>query len=79
MLMNESYLKERIAYYKLWLTFLYPTAASLVVWAYHNIAKIKFANFILISLTVVLIIYSILRFNYKTRKFLRKLEKINGT
>lgn len=74
--MKKDFLKEKIGFYKLWLTFLYPTDASLIVWFYNNYVKLSSVKFYFILIALALITFILLIINSKARKFLTKLEEI---
>jgi hypothetical protein len=74
--MNDDFLKEKIGFYKLWLTFLYPTDASLIVWFYNNYAKLNTVKFYFILIALTVITFVLLIINNKARNFLLKLGDI---
>ena len=73
--MNEKFLTEKISYYRLWLTFLYPTDASLLVWFSNNYGKIEAVKFSVVIILLIVITISIFSFNHKMRKFIKKMEE----
>lgn len=76
--MNTDYLKEKIAYYKFWLTFFITADASLIAWGYNHFKIWLPSDFIIINFTIFLLTLVILVINKKSKIFLEKLEDING-
>lgn len=73
--MNEKYIIEKTAFYKLWLTFLVTIDASITAWYFNNVYKIGSIKIITITLTIFIITISILILTQKTRKMIKRLEE----
>ena len=70
----DNFIKEKVAYYKLWLTLLYTTDAGLIAWFFNNYVKIGNIKFLFIVLNIAFVSLLIGIFVQKIRMFLEKLS-----
>ena len=71
--MNINFIKEKIAYYKLWLTFLVAINAGVIAWTFNNYIKINSIRFFVVYFTILVISYAIIVINQKTRRFIDRI------
>lgn len=72
--MNINFLKEKIAYYKLWITILTTIDAGIIAWGYNNLRTLSSLSFIFIGFVILSLTGIFLIINQKTRIFLKKME-----
>ena len=72
--MDKDFLKEKIAYYKLWITIFTTINAGMIAWIYKNLKTLSVLNFVLVAFIIFLFVCSLLIINEKARIFLSKLE-----
>ena len=76
--MDKDYLKEKIAYYKLWITILTTIDASIIAWFFKNYGVMSGFKFISIELLILIATLMIFILNAKTKKFLERIGDKNG-
>lgn len=76
--MDKEFLKEKIAYYKLWITIFATLDASMIAWAYNHFKKISGSNYIHIGFAIFFLTCGLLVINSKARIFLNKMEGLNN-
>ncbi|OGH95823.1 MAG: hypothetical protein A2104_04680 [Candidatus Melainabacteria bacterium GWF2_32_7] len=69
--MDKDFLKEKIAFYKLWLTFLVTMDASTMAWFFNNANKIHILKVIITIVVIVALTIFILILIKKTRKHIK--------
>ena len=74
MIMYKEFLKEKIAYYKLWIIIFATLDASMIAWIYNHAKKLSISNFILIGFVIFFLSCGLLVINAKARIFLNKME-----
>ena len=71
--MGENFLKEKVAYYKLWVALLYTTYVGLIAWAFNNFGEISGFRFILVYFVILAVSSAIIIINQKTRIFIGRI------
>lgn len=72
-IMSESYIKEKVAYYKLWLTLFVAIDSGIIAWAFNNYVKIGSIRFFMVYFAIILVTSSIIAINQKTRRFIERM------
>lgn len=71
--MYKDYLKEKISFYKLWLTFFVTIDASITAWFFNNADKISLFKIIIVVISIVIVTVSITILTRKARKTIKNL------
>ena len=72
--MDKDFLKEKINYYKFWLTFIITADASIMAWGYNHFKILTVTNFLFLFFIISGLTCAIVMINKKARIFLKKLE-----
>jgi len=73
--MNEKFILEKIAFYKLWLTFIVAIDASITAWFFNNADKTSFFKLVIVTLAILLITLVIIILTQKSRRMIKRLEE----
>jgi len=76
--MDKDFLKEKIAYYKLWITILTTIDVSVIAWFFNNYNKINYIKFSFLWITIFTGIIATIILNKKARNYLKKLGENYG-
>ncbi|OGI00725.1 MAG: hypothetical protein A2Y25_11695 [Candidatus Melainabacteria bacterium GWF2_37_15] len=70
----DNFIKEKVAYYKLWLTLLYTTDAGLIAWFFNNYDQIgSNIKIIIVEILIFFITLFLLSINHKARNFINRI------
>lgn len=71
--MDKDFIKEKIAFYKLWLTFLVTMNASTMAWIFNNFNKIPDLKVAIILVVIITLTISIIILTTKTRNRIKEI------
>lgn len=69
----NNFLKEKIAYYKLWLILLVAIDASIIAWSFNKYVQMGSIKFFMVYFTILCISYAIIIINQKTKRFIERI------
>lgn len=71
--MSKNFIKQKVAYYKLWLALLVAIDSGVIVWTFNNYVKIGSIKFCLVYSVILCVSYAIIVINQKTKRLINRI------